>query len=342
MEILIAILVLGSIIVVHELGHFLSAKMFKIPVKEFAIGMGPAIFSYEGEKTLYTLRSIPLGGFVNIEGMEVGSEVENGFNTKSALQRFIVLFAGVAMNFLMAFLIIYITLLMNGKAIVSEKPIVGAIISENEKKASILIPGDEIKKINGNVISNWNDIGKTLKKVPEKNKEKIANTQILRDGKIIDEKILLNYNERNQNYYLGITPEFKIEKYNIISGLKVSSKEFINISSQILDGFKMLVTGKVNKEEISGPLGIIKVVGEASRGGFKTILFLMILLSINVGIFNLLPFPALDGGRIIFVLLELVGIKVNKKLEERVHTAGMIILICLIIYVTSNDIFNLI
>lgn len=341
MEILIALLVLGSIIVVHELGHFCAAKMFKIPVREFAIGMGPTLYSYEGEKTLYTLRSIPLGGFVNIEGIEVGSEVENGFNTKTAPQRFVVLFAGVAMNFIMAFLIIFITILINGKAIPSEKPIIGTIFSENNK-VNTLVQGDEIKKINGNIINSWSEIGETLEKIPARNKEKIVTTEILRDGKIIEEKIILNYNEESKRYYMGITPEFRIERYNIITGLKVSSIGFIDIFSQTLNGFKMLVTGQVKKNEISGPLGIIKVVGEASRGGIKTILFLIILLSINVGIFNLLPFPALDGGRIIFVLLELIGIKVNKKIEERIHTMGMILLICLIIYVTSNDIFNLI
>ena len=127
----------------------------------------------------------------------------------------------------------------------------------------------------------------------------------------------------------------------MLEASKLSLKSGVKIVTDTLSGLKMIVTGKVKSEEISGPIGIIKVVGEASKEGASIVFWLMALLSVNVGVLNLLPLPALDGGRIIFVLLEMIGIKVNKKIEERVHMVGMLILFGFIIFITTNDIFNL-
>lgn len=345
MEILTAFLVLGVIILIHELGHFLAAKAFKMPVKEFAIGMGPVVYSYEGDETIYCFRAIPMGGFVNIDGMEVDSKVENGFNTKPPIQRFTVLFAGVFMNFLLAITIIFSMLVINGKPIQNTTSKIGSIY-ETAKSSEFLKSGDKILKIEETKIENWDEIGKAVTAFNEikgeKSEERKIKIEILRDGKEIGLEIPLTFNSEGNRYFLGIMPEYEIKRYSLGEAVGDSFKTFKGIFSQTLTGFKMLITGKVKKEEISGPLGIIKVVGEASRGGAGILLWLTVMLSINVGIFNLLPFPALDGGRIIFVLLELCGVNVNKKLEERIHTAGMIILILLIVYITGNDIFNMV
>ncbi|MGL5124288.1 MAG: M50 family metallopeptidase [Fusobacteriaceae bacterium] len=345
MEILIALLVLGIIVLIHELGHFLSAKLFKMPVKEFAIGMGPAVYSYKGNLTTYSFRSIPIGGFVSIDGMEVDSTLEDGFNTKPAYQRFIVLFAGVFMNFLLAFLIIFSLLMIKGKPVQINEAIIGSINKESLAN-DILMINDKIIKIDGSDIESWNDISKILGMYTKEEdntsgvKEKYINIELLRKDEKMEIQVPLIYSKNEKKYYLGIIPSFTIEKFSFISGIKASSKSFINIFTETLMGFKMLVSGKVHREEISGPLGIIKVVGEASKGGLGLLLWLTTMLSVNIGIFNLLPFPALDGGRIIFVILEMFKIKVNKKIEERIHTAGMVILFAVIIYITGNDIFN--
>ena len=139
----------------------------------------------------------------------------------------------------------------------------------------------------------------------------------------------------------GVLPEYSIEKFTMLEASKLSLKSGVKIVTDTLSGLKMIVTGKVKSEEISGPIGIIKVVGEASKEGASIVFWLMALLSVNVGVLNLLPLPALDGGRIIFVLLEMIGIRVNKKIEERVHMVGMLILFGFIIFITTNDIFNL-
>ncbi|MGL4980392.1 MAG: M50 family metallopeptidase [Fusobacteriaceae bacterium] len=341
MEVLIALLVLGVIIIVHELGHFLSAKYFGMPVTEFAIGMGPDVYSYQGDNTRYSFRAIPIGGFVNISGMEVDSKEEDGFNSKPAYQRFIVLFAGVFMNFIFAYIIIFTMLIFNGKGTQNEKPVIGDIL-KNVRAEKVLQKNDLILAINGKKLEKWQDISETLNSINQKLDVSSVNILLQRDGEEKNVETELTYDEQNKRFYLGITPEIKIEKYSLKEIFPDSGKVFGRVFGQTFTGFTQLFSGKVKKDEISGPLGIIKVVGDASRGGFEVLLWLTVMLSINVGIFNLLPFPALDGGRIIFVLLELVGIKVNKKLEEKVHMAGMMILIGFIVYITGNDIFNMV
>ena len=162
MNILIALLLLSIIIFIHELGHFLAARWFKIPVQEFAIGMGPEIYSYYTGKTLYSIRAIPVGGYVNIEGMDLDSKVENGFNTKTPLQRFIVLIAGIFMNFLLAFIIVFGMSFSTGKITQNEAPIIGTIL-EDTNAYNVLKKGDLIESIEGRKIEKWNDIYEVLK-----------------------------------------------------------------------------------------------------------------------------------------------------------------------------------
>lgn len=338
MEILIAILVLGIIIFIHELGHFMTAKFFKMPVSEFSIGMGPQVYSYDTIKTTYSFRAIPIGGFVNIEGMEVDSKLEDGFNSKPAYARFIVLIAGVFMNFLLAFTIMFSSIYINGKPIISEKPIIGNIFKEAQSSEYLKVK-DRIIEIDGKKIDSWKDISEKLKGIKEADEIEI---KLERDGKIEELEVPLTYDSNTKNYILGILPEYSVEKFSVIEATELTFKSGIKIVEDTIVGLKMMITGQVKAKEISGPIGIIKVVGEASRDGLGIVLWLMALLSINVGVLNLLPLPALDGGRIIFVLLEMVGIKVNKKLEERVHMVGMLVLFGLIIFITTNDIFNLV
>lgn len=337
MNILIAILVLGIIIFIHELGHFMTAKFFKMPVSEFAIGMGPQVYSYDTIKTTYSIRAIPIGGYVNIEGMEVDSEVEDGFNTKPAYARFIVLIAGVFMNFLLAFIIMFISIYSSGKIIPSEQPIIGEVFKE-AKSYNYIKPNDKILKIDGKDILKWKDIGENISNREE---EKMILVELEREGKKEIIEVPLTKDPASDKYILGVIPVYSREKFTILEASQLSLKSGIKIVEDTLSGLKMIVTGKVKSEEISGPIGIIKVVGDASKEGIGIVLWLMALLSVNVGVLNLLPLPALDGGRIIFVLLEMIGIKVNKKIEERVHMAGMFVLFAFIIFITTNDIFNL-
>lgn len=285
MGVLLTIIILGLIIFLHELGHFMTAKWFKMPVKEFALGMGPKLISKKFGETVYSIRAFPLGGFVNISGMEeqeiekdaiiveteeernkileenddaivytqveiyeINYDNENGFFTKSPLQRFIVLIAGVVMNFLSAFIVLFFVVAAMSKI----------------------------------------------------------------------------------THYEGFLLQ-----------LKVTWKLFSKIFYETLNGVKLLFTGHVAPKEMTGPVGLPKVVGQIYKSeGISVMKNIFAVLSVNIGIMNLLPIPALDGGRILFVIPEFFGIKVNKKVENIVHMCGMILLIILMLFIMFNDIMN--
>ena len=337
MTFLIAVAMLGLIIFVHELGHFLTAKFFKMPVSEFSIGMGPQVFSLDTKETTYSFRAIPIGGYVNIEGMEVGSQVENGFNSKPAYQRFIVLFAGVFMNFLTAFLIIFSIAQMSGRMEYEEKAIIGALVKGGANE-QILKVDDKILELDGKKITLWSDIPEVTKEALDK---KELSAIIERDGK--EEKLVLKLtkDEENNRVVLGISPKSKKTNLSFTESLVFAKNSFVSILKDTVGGLFTLFSGKANLKEISGPVGILKVVGEVSKFGWTSIASLAVILSINIGVLNLLPIPALDGGRIIFVLLEIFRIRINKKWEENLHKFGMVMLLFFILVISVNDVWKL-
>ena len=337
MTFLIAVAMLGLIIFVHELGHFLTAKFFKMPVSEFSIGMGPQVFSLDTKETTYSFRAIPIGGYVNIEGMEVGSQVENGFNSKPAYQRFIVLFAGVFMNFLTAFLIIFSIAQMSGRMEYEEKAIIGALVKGGANE-QVLKVDDKILELDGKKINLWADIPEVTKEAIDK--EEIP-ALIERDGKEQKLVLKLTKDEENKRVVLGISPKSKKTNLSFTESLVFAKNSFVSILKDTVGGLFTLFSGKADLKEISGPVGILKVVGEVSKFGWTSIASLAVILSINIGVLNLLPIPALDGGRIIFVLLELFRIKVNKKWEENLHKFGMVVLLFFIVMISVNDVWKL-
>ena len=337
MTFLIAVAMLGLIIFVHELGHFLTAKFFKMPVSEFSIGMGPQVFSLDTKETTYSFRAIPIGGYVNIEGMEVGSQVENGFNSKPAYQRFIVLFAGVFMNFLTAFLIIFSIAQMSGRMEYEEKAIIGALVKGGANE-QVLKVDDKILELDGKKITLWTDIPEVTKEAIDK---KEISAVIERDGKEQKLVLKLTKDEENNRVVLGISPKSKKTNLSFTENLIFAKNSFVSILKDTVGGLFTLFSGKADLKEISGPVGILKVVGEVSKFGWTSIASLAVILSINIGVLNLLPIPALDGGRIIFVLLELFRIRVNKKWEENLHKFGMVVLLFFIVMISVNDVWKL-
>ena len=337
MTFLIAVAMLGLIIFVHELGHFLTAKFFKMPVSEFSIGMGPQVFSLDTKETIYSFRAIPIGGYVNIEGMEVGSQVENGFNSKPAYQRFIVLFAGVFMNFLTAFLIIFSIAQMSGRMEYEEKAIIGALVKGGANE-QVLKVDDKILELDGKKITLWTDIPEVTKEAIDK---KEISAVIERDGKEQKLVLKLTKDEENNRVVLGISPKSKKTNLSFTESLIFAKNSFVSILKDTVGGLFTIFSGKADLKEISGPVGILKVVGEVSKFGWTSIASLAVILSIDIGVLNLLPIPALDGGRIIFVLLELFRIKVNKKWEENLHKFGMVVLLFFIVMISVNDVWKL-
>ena len=394
MEIIFTIVILGVIVFLHELGHFATAKYFGMPVSEFAIGMGPRIFSVRRGETVYSIRILPLGGFVNIEGMqpenfdlerfkkektdeiieelrnekgltEKSDEIEseefvnevskrldenvekelkkqeniqkNGFFAKSPFSRFVVLIAGVMMNFISALIALFVMLSITGvMPIKYTAPVVGEIQADSRAKEKLRV-NDRILAVNGENVSNWVEMSEKVLKISQNYKDEDVSLKILRNDKEITENVKLTYNKEAKANLLGI--QVLSQKTNINERIKMSFVLFRDYFKLTLDGVKMLVTGKVAMKEMTGPVGLPKIVGQAyGQGGFFALLGIFILISINIGIMNLLPIPALDGGRLIFVIPEFFGIKVNKKIEEKIHMIGMIFLLVLMLVIVFFDV----
>jgi len=394
MGIIFTIVILGVIVFLHELGHFATAKYFGMPVSEFAIGMGPKIFSVRKGETVYSIRVLPLGGFVNIEGMqpenfdlerfkkektdeiieelrnekglsEKSDEIEseefvnevskrldenvekelkkqeniqkNGFFAKSPFSRFVVLIAGVMMNFISALIALFVMLSITGvMPIKYTAPVVGEIQADSRAKEKLRV-NDRILAVNGENVSNWVEMSEKVLKISQNYKDEDVSLKILRNDKEITENVKLTYNKEAKANLLGI--QVLSQKTNINERIKMSFVLFRDYFKLTLDGVKMLVTGKVAMKEMTGPVGLPKIVGQAyGQGGFFALLGIFILISINIGIMNLLPIPALDGGRLIFVIPEFFGIKVNKKIEEKIHMIGMIFLLVLMLVIVFFDV----
>ena len=394
MEIIFTIVILGVIVFLHELGHFATAKYFGMPVSEFAIGMGPRIFSVRRGETVYSIRVLPLGGFVNIEGMqpenfdlerfkkektdeiieelrnekgltEKSDEIEseefvnevskrldenvekelkkqeniqkNGFFAKSPFSRFVVLIAGVMMNFISALIALFVMLSITGvMPIKYTAPVVGEIQADSRAKEKLRV-NDRILAVNGENVSNWVEMSEKVLKISQNYKDEDVSLKILRNDKEITENVKLTYNKEAKANLLGI--QVLSQKTNINERIKMSFVLFRDYFKLTLNGVRMLVTGKVAMKEMTGPVGLPKIVGQAyGQGGFFALLGIFILISINIGIMNLLPIPALDGGRLIFVIPEFFGIKVNKKIEEKIHMIGMIFLLVLMLVIVFFDV----
>ncbi len=346
--ILIAILIFGIIILIHELGHFLVAKACKIKVNEFAIGMGPKIVSWGKGETTYALRLLPIGGFVSMEGEDADSPDPRAFNRKKVWQRLLVVLAGAAMNLILGFVILIIVTSCSDAIITTE-------IAKFESEDAIshqtgLNVGDKIIKVNGMSVFCDTDISYQF----QSDEDMTFEMTVLRDG----EKVVLPAVEFDGTVLEDGTKSLHIDffvvgdKVNPLSVLDYSGKKFVSVARMIWLSLGDLVKGKYGINDLSGPVGIVgaigDVVGSTSTGiNFGTMLAnlasLVVFITINVGIFNLLPIPALDGARAIFLIIEGIRRKpIKPEHEGIVHLIGMILLFGLAIIVTVFDVLKLI
>lgn len=346
MGILIAILIFGLIIATHELGHFISAKLCGIKVNEFALGMGFKIFHFKKGETEYSLRLFPIGGFCSMEGEDSESDDKRAFCSKPVWQRIIVVVAGATVNILTG-VILTVVLASMYKSIPSTTVKNFAVDSDTNQIISSsyesgLREGDKIICINGLKVFTFSDISFQI----ASETEKPFTLEVERNG----EKITLE----NVTFGSKVTGEkardFGIETLpktfgNVIS---YSLKNSVSTARLIWISLGDLLKGKYGADEISGPVGTISVIGQASETGANvrervmSLLNLTIFITINIGIFNLLPIPALDGGRLVFLLIEAVRRKpIKPEYEAYVHAVGMLLLFGLMIFATYNDIIRL-
>lgn len=340
-------LILGIIVFVHEFGHFFFAKLFGIYVYEFSLGMGPKIFQKKGKsgETVYSLRAIPIGGFCSLAGE--GSDEDKKLpkdrllQSKPVWQRFLVMFFGAGNNFLLALIVLFFIGLIAG-APIDKQPIIKEITASSPAEVAGLLPGDVIVSVDGNKVNTYEEMQLYLYMVKDQ-----AKLGVMRDGKeeVIEVTPLTEEErkEQNKDYSYGFSCESEIEyEHGFFNAIKYSFRRFGALVKQMVLTFKGLFTGGISVKELSGPVGIFSAVDQTKSNGISNIFGLLALLSLNVGFVNLIPFPAFDGGRIVFLIIEKIkGKPVKVETENLVHTIGFFLLLALIIYVTINDIIRL-
>lgn len=337
--IILAVIFFALIILVHEFGHFITAKIFKVKVNEFAIGMGPAIFKKQGKETLYSIRAIPVGGFCAMEGEDEESDPESAdsFNSKPCLARIVILAAGAFMNILLGFIIcIIVVILSSGSSI--RVPVVESTV-EGTFADGVLQRGDRITKINGYRINSYSDYSFELSMV----KGDSCDVTVKRGNNTEKFNIKLSeahYNDGTPYRILGII--LSSDEKNIVTVLRESIYESLYMGKMVFRSIRMLISGEVGVENLSGPVGVVSIMNESMSLGLNNFLFIVAFIAINIGIMNLLPFPALDGGRIIFVLFELIFRRnIPRDKEGIIHAVGLILLFGVMIFATWNDIVRI-
>lgn len=331
MYIILAILAFGLLIFIHELGHFTLAKINGVKVEEFSIGMGPKVFSKQGKETKYSIGLLPIGGYVSMMGEEQAVDDERSFSAKSPLRRITIIVAGVCMNYLLAICIF--TGYINNFGYTN---IFANNINDNSPAYEAgLREGDTFVKVNGMKVFTYDDIsagvllsyGNPIDVVVDRNGEKK------------DFTITPKISEKTGNYAIGV--EFtRVTDQGILNSFRQSFKQTASLVSQTFKGLGMIFTGHANlKTDVGGPITIVKMSAATAKAGIWPLLYFTAFLSVNLAVFNLLPFPALDGGWTVILLIELITRrKVPNKIVEGLNYVGFIVLIGLMILVTLKDI----
>jgi regulator of sigma E protease len=346
MEIIKFIIILLILVTVHELGHFLFAKLFNVYVSEFALGFGPTIFSHQGKETKFSIRLLPLGGYAAMVGEDgVIDErlkhipYERTVKGVNRFKQFLIMFGGSFMNILFA-LFLFIVLAFN-QATANPNAIVGSVDKNSPAAQAGLKVDDKVVKIIQNKqetkVANYTD----LTTFSALNKKGEAFTLVVdRAGKTRQINVKPKYNKTAQAYQIGIRSKINPPATNIIDGIKNGYLLFNNTKDVIFSSLQQLLTGKVGVDQMAGPVGILQMTGQVDQAaGTWGLVSFAAMLSLNLAIFNLLPIPALDGGRILILLIEAITRKKLKpSLEEKIMLISFSLLMLLVIYVTFNDI----
>lgn len=353
MSIIIAIIILGFLVAIHEFGHFVVAKISGMYVTTFSIGMGPKIASFQKGETEYVISAIPAGGFVSVKGITGDPEIDDDpddprlFQNRPILHRMLFTVAGPFMNFLTALVALLIFYLALGVNVVDNDspPVIAEISADSAAEAAGLAVGDEILSINGQPMQTWTDVDDFMANYTSGTMDIVYS----RDGATAETVLTPAYNDQLNRYALGVTKALETthQELSVSQALQQSTYVTVGMSTVIFDAVIDLVTGRtaVTDEEggLSGPVGIVNAIGDSVDQGIWSVVSLIAVLSVNFGLLNMLPVPALDGSRFLFLIIEAVrGIPVSQDKETLVNLLGMMALFALMIYVTYNDIVNIV
>lgn len=325
----IAVLVFVVIVLIHEFGHFIIAKLSGIRVEEFALGMGPKIFGKKKGETLYSVRLIPIGGFCKLTGEDGDSDDNKSFSQKPILTRMAVIFFGPLMNFLLAALIFSL--------VVIQSPIISEVILDKPAYNAGILKGDRIIKINENIIKEWSEV----KSLISGNDDLPLKITVKRKNQIKEVIVLPIVENIEEGAIIGIKPTLKIKSISLSQGVKTT----LSVTGSMFEFLFKLFTRKESTEDVSGVIGIFVIINEAAKYGLLYVLNLTAFLSLNLAIINLLPIPALDGGRLMFLFIEWIRKKpLEAEKEGFINFIGFIMLMIFAVIITFKDLirFNII
>lgn len=343
-NILLFVLILGVIVFVHEFGHFILAKMNGVFVYEFALGMGPKIWGFKKGDTEYNLRAIPIGGFCQLAGEDLDTDEDKKIpknkrlQSKKPWQRFLIMLFGPMNNFILAVILIFLIGLIWGGSTMNP------VLYEVEKDSAAYVAGlrskDVIVSINKNKVDTSDDVSLYLAVASTSKKNTIV---VKRDNKEYTFKVKPRKVKENgkETYKYGIAMKQKKTK-GFVNAISYTYRKTKSIFKQMYVTLSYLFTGKVRLSQLSGPVGIYSIVGEQKSAGIASLIYLTAFLSINVGVINLLPIPAFDGGHILFIIIEKIkGSPIKPELENKIHSIFLILLLILMVVITFNDILRL-
>lgn len=335
-NIAVTVLVFGILILSHEAGHFFVAKACKVKVNEFSIGMGPAIFKKQGKETLYSVRALPIGGYVQMDGEDGGGQNPSSFNNKPYWQRLLILAMGAIMNIFLGFVLICI---INSQTSLLPTNVIARFDDNAVSSQTGLKENDKIVKINNYKIDNYIDLSYAL----TSNGTKPVDVTVVRDEKqqVINDVEFLVVDDEQMGECFTIDFYVYGVKRSFLNSIKYSFDWTVSISKSIYSFFGSLFTGSADLNQVSGPVGTTTAIGSSLQYGLDSLLLMVALISINLGIVNLLPFPALDGGRIVLLAIEAIRRKpLNPKIETAINAVGLILLLTLMMLISFKDILK--
>lgn len=337
-RILEALLLLSVLVMIHELGHYTAGRLLGFTILEYAVGMGPKLVGFTRKGIEYNIRALPLGGMCRFYGEDDGVINERCFNAQKAWKRFIVILSGPLMNFVLAFVLAMILILGWGVADDS-KVFIAGVNEGSPAQAAGMLPEDQVLSVDGKAVDSFESIIGAVAAADAGRME----VTVLRDGQ--EQTLILRdiYNAETGANFMGVTLGYGVKKVGPFYAMKESAAVCWEYAGLVFKSIGMLFSGEAGIKDMAGPVGIVQLLGEATRSGWYTVLNLCTLLSVNLGVFNLFPIPALDGGRLLFILIEWVrGKPVPPEKEGVVHLVGFGLLMILVVVVTFNDVLRLI
>lgn len=336
LTVIASIVIFGLLIFAHELGHFLVAKKARIGVTEFAIGFGPRLFGWQRGETTYSLRLFPLGGFVRLVGENPEeSELAGSFQSKPVWQRFAVIVSGPLMNFFLAVLLFSLIYFAFVGIPLYNSTAIGNVLPGGQAEATGLLPGDRLLSIAGRDVENWQQLVKAINDHPEQE----ITIEFLRNDVPQSMQITPRLDPETGRGLIGISPQVRL--YSFLPSLRQGLSHTFWFLGFIAGNIVQMITGRV-APDVVGPVGIVQIVGEVARTGIVNLLSLAAIISVNLGLLNILPIPALDGSRLMFLIVEaLRGRPVDPRKESFVHFIGFTVLIFLMIVVAYRDLLRL-